>query len=133
MTWKTAWKKKIPLAVLAALLLSTAAYGAGWVKYGENEHGEFYYDRESIVTGGLGNVLRFQTRMDHAGSEDYTLRLFEFDCLHRQVRVLTCEIWEKGSSGPKYCGTFEHWQPIPPETYTWDLYDKLCPKKRGLR
>lgn len=133
MAWKTSWKKKIPLVVFAALLLSTGAYGAEWLKYGQNERGVFYYDRESLVTRGLGNVLRFQTKMEHAGSEDYTLRLFEFDCLHEKVRVLTCEIWEKGSAEPKYCGTFEQWQRVPPETYAKDLYDKLCPKKRGLR
>lgn len=128
-----AWKKKILLVIFAAFFLFTDAYGADWLKYGQNEHGIFYYDKESVETRGMGNVLRFQTKREHADSEDYTMRLFEFDCLHRLYRILKCEVWEKGSAEPKYCGTFEYWGAIPPETYTGDLYDKLCPKKRGLR
>jgi len=125
---KTMW-----LSLAVAVLLAGNAYGADWHRYGINQHGEFLYDTQSLEVRGIGNVLRFMTKRVHADSDAYTLRQFEFDCLHRLFRILSCEIWGKNSTEPKYCGTFEYWNKIPADTFTSDLYDNICPKRRGLR
>lgn len=127
------FRKAWCLTAVLVLALAAVAYSADWQKYGENQYGAFYYDKDSTQLKGLDNVLRFMTKWEHADSEAYTLRQFEFDCLHRLYRILKCEVWEKGATGPKYCGTFEYWNAIPPNTYTLDLYNNICPKKRGFR
>ena len=127
------FRKTCLLAAAAVLALATTAHGADWQKYGENQYGAFYYDKDSTELRGLDNVLRFMTKWEHADSDAYTLRRFEFDCLHRLYRILECQVWEKDAKEPKYCGTFEYWNTIPRDTFTWDLYNNICPKKKGLR
>lgn len=112
--------------------LSASAYAADWQKYGANDYGIFYYDKESVVPGGLDNIVRFQGKRQHRDSEDHTLRLYEFNCLHGAYRVVKCEIRTKDSSLIGYCGTFD-WEKIPSNTYTQDLYKSLCAKIRGMR
>lgn len=120
--------KKILYSIFVLFFLVANAYASDWREYGANDYGTFYYDRDSVVYGGMGNIIRFWGKRQHRDSENYTLLQYEFNCLHGTYRAVKCEIREKDSPEPKYCGAFD-WEKIPTDTYTRDLYKSLCAKR----
>ena len=146
--------KRLLLAVSIVCLLTvgyTTVHGAEWVYYSTSLDGKFYYDKESITSGGKG-IIKVWGKIVYSekGKEDYiqfakeksfyskrfeninySLNLNIINCTTREFNVSSSTKRDEiGDIIDSASSNIPSWAPIPPESTVEPLYKIVCKGKK---
>jgi len=138
---KSLWSKLgvIPGIIGLAIFGCAEVWGVDWKYYGTNEDGRYFYDTES-VTRLAKNLIEVwvqsaytEKSISHWVQEggkgfqdlDFSLILFELNCVERSTRYLRIVFYSK--NGEMFYPTDnEEWHFFAPDSMTGTLHREVC-------
>jgi hypothetical protein len=120
------------LFFICLMMLAGSAW-AEWVRYGESEETNFYFDPATIrKDGNMRRVWLIQDlkKRDKAGEMSVRVRN-EYDCKNERVRVLGLSTHSEPMAGGTVLevgGENQNWRAIAPETVNEKIFNILCAK-----